>query len=111
MKMMTLYLVSSSFVYEILGVSCFSGYSISVQYEDDFLVGNSGTACCNPISCGANSRVRLRYRDEKAFELEYRPRVSCSSPKVQICMENSFNVVVIHYHALFSPFIIIHENE
>ncbi|ODM96011.1 hypothetical protein Ocin01_10676 [Orchesella cincta] len=62
------------------GVSCFSGYSISVQYEDDYLVGKAGTLWCNFL-CNAKSRVRLRHYWGKSFELVYLPRVSCIRPK------------------------------
>ncbi|CAL8126960.1 unnamed protein product [Orchesella dallaii] len=62
------------------GVSCFSGYSISVQYEDDYLVGKAGTLWCNFL-CNAKSRVRLRHCCGKSLELMYLPRVSCTRPK------------------------------
>lgn len=70
-------------MYKFAGVFCFSGYSVSVQYEDDFLVGNGGSLRCSFI-CGTTSPVRFWYGEEKAFELQYIPGISCTTPKVLV---------------------------
>lgn len=74
----TLHLIKLSV---LSGVSCFAGYSVSVQYEDEFLVGDGGNLLAS-LMCGTRSRVRLWHKKEIAFELEYHAGASCTRPKV-----------------------------